>query len=91
MNAALRVLNIPVEPVWVCGHELVYFPTEDLYMDHGDDPYNQVVKASSSPSLNLLIPSATWRARFGSDETVNILDDASPVIAWVGYSAVNFQ
>ena len=91
MNAALRVLNIPVEPVWVCGHELVYFPSEDLYMDHGDDPYNQIVKASSSPSLNLLIPSATWRARFGSDETVNILDDASPVLAWVGYSAANFQ
>ena len=91
LNAALRVLNIPVEPVWVCGHEMAYFPSEDLYMDHGDDPYNQVVKASSSPSLNLLIPSATWRARFSSDETVNILDPADPAGAWVGYSATSFQ
>jgi len=91
MNAALRVLNIPVQPVWICAHEMPYFMSEDLYMDHGDDPYNQLVRASSAPSLDLLIPSATWRARFTSDETVNILDVNDPALNWVGYTAAHFQ
>ncbi len=91
LNAALRVLNIPVQPIWVCGHELVYFMSEDRYLDHADDPYNQVVRASSSPSLLLLIDSATWRSRFGADETINIPGDAtSPANAWIGYSASHF-
>jgi len=90
LNAALRVVNIPVQPIWVCGHELVYFLTEDLYMDHADDPYNQVVRASSTPSLQLLIDSATWRSRFGTDETLNNWDYASPAAAWIGYTAVHF-
>jgi hypothetical protein len=91
MNAALRVLNIPVEPIWVCGHELMYFMSEDLYLDHGDDPYNAVVRASSSSSLLLLMDSATWKARFGADETVNFLNLADPVQAWIGYTAANFK
>jgi len=91
MNAALRVLNIPVEPVWVCGHELAYFMSEDKYLDHGDDPYNAIVRASNSSSLLLLIDSATWRGRFGNDETVNILNLSDPALAWIGYTAVNFH
>ncbi|WP_306599656.1 putative Ig domain-containing protein [Geothrix sp. 21YS21S-2] len=90
VHSALRVVNIPVQPVWVTGHELMYFMSEDLYMDHGDDPYNQVVKASGAPSLGLLIDSATWRQRFGSDETVNILDPNDPAKIWIGYAASQF-
>jgi len=90
LNAALRVVNIPVQPIWMCGHELVYFMSEDLYMDHADDPYNAVVRASSSPSLLLLIDSATWRSRFGADETLNNWDYSSPVGQWIGYTAVHF-
>jgi len=67
-----------------------YFMSEDLYMDHGDDPYNLNVTSSTAPSLDLLISSATWRSRFTSDETVNILDDNDPALAFVGYTAVNF-
>jgi hypothetical protein len=91
MNAALRVVNIPVQPIWVCGHELVYFMSEDKYMDHADDPYNANVRASSSSSLLLLIDSATWRSRFGVDETINFLNLSDPVQAWIGYTAINFQ
>ena len=90
INAALRILNIPVQPIWVCGHELLYFMSEDLYLDHADDPYNGVVRASSSPSLLLLIDSATWRSRFGADETLNNWDYSSPVIQWIGYAAQHF-
>jgi hypothetical protein len=90
IHAALRTLNIPVQPIWVCGHELVYFMSEDLYLDHADDPYNQIVRASSSPSLQLLIDSTTWRLRFGADETLNNWDYASPAAAWIGYTATHF-
>jgi len=85
------VLNIPVEPIWVCGHELMYFMSEDKYLDHGDDPYNATVRASSSSSLMLLIDSATWRLRFGNDETVNFLNLSDPVQSWIGYTANNFK
>jgi len=92
LNAALRVLNIPVQPIWVCGHELVYFMSEDRYLDHADDPYNQTVRASSSPSVLLLIDSPTWKLRFGKDETVNLPgDETSPLNAWIGYTAANFK
>jgi uncharacterized repeat protein (TIGR02543 family) len=90
LHAALRVLNIPVQPIWVCGHELVYFMSEDKYMDHADDPYNAVVRASGSSSLLLLMDSATWRGRFGNDETVNFLDLSDPVQTWIGYTAAHF-
>jgi hypothetical protein len=90
INAALRVVNLPTQPIWMCGHEQVYFLTEDLYLDHADDPYNQVVRASASPSLLLLIDSATWKSRFGADETLNNWDYASPVGVYIGYSAVHF-
>jgi hypothetical protein len=90
MNAALRVVNIPVQPIWVCGHELVYFMSEDKYMDHADDPYNGVVRASGASSLLLLMDSATWRSRFGNDETVNFLNLSDPVQTWIGYTAAHF-
>jgi hypothetical protein len=90
LNAMLRIINVPVQPVWVCGHELAYFITEHKYMDHGDDPYNQNVKNSASPILNVLIDEATYQARFGNDQTVNILDENSPACGYVGYTAYNW-
>ena len=90
LNAVLRVVNIPVQPVWVCGHELAYFMTEKMYMDHGDDPYSSNVKNSSQPIANVLIDDATYRSRFSNDLTVNITDPGSPACANVGLSAVQF-
>jgi hypothetical protein len=92
LHAVLRVLNIPVQPVWVCGHELAYFTSEKLYLDHGDDPYNAVVRAApNSPILNLLIDEATYQSWFTSDLTVNITDYSSPALANVGRSAAQFH
>jgi hypothetical protein len=80
-TAVLKAVNIPVRPVWVCGHELVFFPTENLYMDHGDDPYNLDVKNSPKPMTAFLIDEATYKSWFTSDLTVNILDENSPACA----------
>lgn len=88
LNAMLRVLNIPVLPVWVCGHELAYFPTEGLYLDHGDDPYNLNVRSSTQPISLVLIDEATYAARFDPDPTINI--SAGNGCNSVGLSAQNF-
>ena len=90
LNAVLRVVNIPVQPVWVCGHELAYFMTENMYMDHGDDPYNLNVKNSSQRISNVLIDEATYKSRFSNDLTVNITDPQSPACPNVGLSASQF-
>ena len=36
----LRAVNIPVEYLNVAGHAIPSFPTEGLYLSHGDDPYS---------------------------------------------------
>jgi hypothetical protein len=69
-TAVLKTVNIPVRPVWVCGHELAFFPTENLYMDHGDDPYNLNVKNSMKPMTDFLIDEAMYKAWFTNDLTV---------------------
>ena len=90
LNAVLRVVNIPVQPVWICGHELANFIVEGKYLDHGDGPYNQTVKNSASPILDVLIDEATYKARFTTDLTINIDDPNSPACPNVGYSAQHF-
>jgi hypothetical protein len=87
LNEVLRAANIPVQPVWVCGHELAFFMTENLYLDHGDDPYNANVKNSGKPILHYLIDEATYKTRFTQDLTVNILFDQDPGCASVAMSA----
>ena len=91
LHAALRALNIPVQPIWVCGHELAYFMTEDLYLDHGDDPYNALVRGSARPSLDLLLDAATWHLRFTKDDTANITDPNDPAAAYIGYACDLFN
>ncbi|MGA7990787.1 MAG: hypothetical protein WCC53_05090 [Thermoanaerobaculia bacterium] len=92
LHEVLRVVNVPVQPVWVAGHELAYFTSEKLYLDHGDDPYNAVVRSHpASPILGLLIDEATYQARFTADLTVNITDPYSPAAANVGLQAKNFH
>lgn len=92
LHEVLRTVNIPVQPVWVCGHELAYFTSEKLYLDHGDDPYNAVVRGLPNvPILDLLIDEPTYQSRFTNDLTINITDSASPAAAYVGYAAAHFQ
>jgi hypothetical protein len=93
LNATLRALNIPVQPIWVGGHELACFLTERMYLDHGDDPYNAVVRVTypSSPILNVLIDEATYKARFTSDLTVNLNAPSAAVMANIGKAAADFK
>ncbi len=92
LAATLRALNIPVQPVWVGGHELACFLTERMYLDHGDDPYNQVVKnAPASPILGVLIDEATYQSRFTADLTINLNNPSAGVIANIGKGAADFR
>jgi hypothetical protein len=64
----LRIVNIPVEYRTVAGHATPYFPTEQVYLSHGDDPYNALVNGRFPPlpgSDELLIDVATWESWFG--------------------------
>ena len=73
--------------MWICGHELAFFMSENLYLDHGDVPYNQDVKKSGMPMLTYLIDEATYKERFTPDLGLNITDLSSPAGANVGLSA----
>ncbi len=86
----LRAANIPVQPVWVAGHELAYFPTDGKYLDHGDNPYNSIVRGSPRPSSDLLIDKETYRRWFTLDESKNIIDPEDPAGLNVGRTAKEF-
>lgn len=66
---ALRVANVPVEYVTAAGHATPYFPSEGLYMSHGDDPYSLYSRTASYPGTELLIDQATYDAWFGVPAT----------------------
>jgi len=93
LSATLRALNIPVQPVWVGGHELACFLSERMYLDHGDDPYNSVVRVdhASAPILGVLIDEPTYQNRFTSDLTVNLNNPSDSVLANIGKAAADFQ
>jgi hypothetical protein len=63
----LRAVNVPMQIARVCGHSQAVFPSEGLYMDHGDNPYNSTFQASGQSASALLIDQATYTARFGSN------------------------
>jgi hypothetical protein len=67
LRGMLRAVNIPVQELEHCFHAQAYFPTEDRYLDHGDDPYNQIFKNSSHSTEALLIDRATYTSWFGTD------------------------
>jgi hypothetical protein len=59
----LRVVNIPVETVGAGGHATPWFVSENLYLSHGDDPYNAVSKAGY-PATYLLVSPDDFHAWF---------------------------
>ena len=67
LRNVLRAANIPVQIIIICGHGLAFFMTEGLYLDHGDDPYNLIFKASGHTAGELLIDQATYTAWFGTN------------------------
>jgi hypothetical protein len=71
LRNVLRAANIPVQIVRICGHGLCYFMTENLYLDHGDDPYNLDFKSTGLPAVDLLIDEATYETWFGTNPDNN--------------------
>jgi len=80
MKSVLRAINIPVQIPMMCGHSPASFPSEGLFMDHGDDPYNLSFQASSCPASHLLIDRATFLQRFVHDYNLDdsAICDATP-------------
>jgi len=67
LRSTLRVLNIPVMNLGVCGHSLPYFACDNYYLSHGDDPYSQLVTSTPPyPGVELLIDQAQFDAWFGA-------------------------
>ena len=92
LHEVLRVVNIPVQPVWVGGHELACFVSERTYLDHGDDPYNLNVRAHpDSPILGLLIDEPTYQAWFTGDLAANITAASGPAVDNIGRAAREFH
>lgn len=74
---ALRAANIPVQyatnrhinqnQVYDCNHKIMLFPTEGLYIDHGDNPYNLAYKQSGLPPSYLLRKASEFSLQFPNE------------------------
>jgi len=60
----LRTINLPATFVINCGHAQPYFPSLDLYLSHGDDPYNQNTKEAQAAGTEMLIDQDTFVSWF---------------------------
>jgi hypothetical protein len=72
--SVLRLVNIPVHCQVLVGnqndHATPWFPSEDRWYSHGDDPYNGNAFATPPfPAEELLIDRPTFEAWFGSAAT----------------------
>ena len=66
LNAVLRTVNIPVEKVSADGHATPHFMSEGLYLSHGDDPYDGLLKTTPPiPIDELFIDQNKFTAWFG--------------------------
>lgn len=67
LRALLRVINIPVKLVTNAGHAQPWFMADSRYLSHGDDPYNQLTKATPAmPASEIPIDQAKFDAWFGA-------------------------
>lgn len=78
LRALLRVINIPVKLVANAGHAQPWFMADSQYLSHGDDPYNQLTRATPPiPPGEILIDKTKFNMWFGagvseSDKSKNI-------------------
>ncbi len=67
LRALLRVINVPVKLVTNAGHAQPWFMADSRYLSHGDDPYNQLTKATPPiPPGEILIDQTKFDAWFGA-------------------------
>lgn len=91
LTSVLRLLNIPVHCQRLTGeereHATPWFPTEDLWYSHGDDPYNANAFATPPFSADeFLIDRTKFEAWFGN--TVPPADVLRNVGRQVGFNLV---
>ena len=68
LRNVLRVVNIPVELIRVCGHAQTHFLPERTYLDHTDSLYDSTFAATGRPASDLLIDEGTYAAWFGTTQ-----------------------
>lgn len=66
LRAVLRSVNIPVAVLQRCRHIMPAFPTEKLYLSHGDDPYGNWGKPYPCGVEHLLIGEDVFNSWFAS-------------------------
>jgi hypothetical protein len=67
LRALMRAINIPVKLVTNAGHAQPWFMADGRYLSHGDDPYNQLTRATPPiPAGDIPIDQAKFDAWFGS-------------------------
>ena len=66
LRSVLRSVNIPVGQYAESGfgHSLPHFLVDDVYMSHGDDPYNAYCRYDDYPGTALLVDAATFATWF---------------------------
>ena len=70
----LRAVNIPVEYVLWAGHAIPSFPSEEVYLSHGDDPYSSLAQYSPPfsepfPSSEIPISEETYQEWFNESNS----------------------
>ena len=85
----MRTVNIPArrrQSLETCAHTMPHFPAENLYLSHGDDPYNSLSDANF-PALYLLITAPTWKKWFETGDQQTSCDNVGrrPVELGVWY------
>lgn len=67
IRTLLQTLNIPTKYERIEGHAIPHFVHEDLYMSHGDDPYNGCIKCNDViiPAQELLFGDSEYQSHFG--------------------------
>lgn len=83
LKAVLRAANIPVQIPAICGHAMAAFPSEGLFLDHGDNPYNSTFSESGCSAAHLLIDEQTFLSRVvyetNHDDDAVCAAESSPV------------
>jgi hypothetical protein len=67
LRIVLRTINIPAQLETRAGHALPSFVSENRFLSHGDDPYNQLFKtATDATTEELLINEIRFNEWFGA-------------------------
>jgi hypothetical protein len=91
LQNVLRALNIPVELSLMggdmpgSGHQVPIFRTENVFLSHGDDPYNLAFRDSKLTTASLLVPGHFFKDYYGVEITSN-LNNGSGSSMYLGFN-----